>query len=49
MRPSDDFGWSPQSGDFDRDGWADLAIGVPGRELVAVLYGSDAGLLKRPP
>ena len=28
--PSDDFGWSPQSGDFDRDGWADLAIGVPG-------------------
>ena len=45
MRPSDDFGWSQQSGDFDRDGWADLAIGVPGRELVAVLYGSDAGLL----
>ena len=40
-----DFGWSQQSGDFDRDGWADLAIGVPGRELVAVLYGSDAGLL----
>jgi hypothetical protein len=41
----DDFGWSPQSGDFDRDGWADLAIGVPGRDLVAILYGSDDGLL----
>jgi protein kinase-like protein/FG-GAP repeat protein len=41
----DDFGWSPQSGDFDRDGWADLAIGVPGRDLVAILYGSEDGLL----
>ena len=45
----DDFGTSPQSADFDRDGWADLAIGVPGRELVAVLYGSSAGLLERRP
>ena len=45
----DAFGTSPQSADFDRDGWADLAIGVPGRELVAVLYGNSAGLLKRRP
>ena len=41
----DGFGWSPQSGDFDRDGWADLAIGTPGRDLVAILYGSEDGLL----
>jgi hypothetical protein len=41
----DDFGTSPQSGDFDGDGRADLAIGVPGRELVAVFYGGSGGLL----
>ena len=41
----DGFGWSSQSGDFDRDGWADLAIGVPGRQLVSVLYGNADGLL----
>ena len=40
----DEFGSSPQSGDFDRDGRADLAVGVPGRELVTVLYGSADGL-----
>jgi Protein kinase domain/FG-GAP-like repeat/FG-GAP repeat len=45
----DGFGSSPQSGDFDRDGWADLAIGVPGRQLVSVLYGSADGLLKERP
>ncbi len=43
---SDDFARSMQSGDFNRDGWADLAIGVPGRELVALLYGSSGGLLR---
>ena len=45
----DDFGSSPQSGDFNRDGRADLAIGVPGRELVAVLYGAAGGHPERPP
>ena len=40
----DEFGYSPQSGDFDRDGRADLAVGVPGRDLVTVLYGSADGL-----
>jgi Protein kinase domain/FG-GAP-like repeat/FG-GAP repeat len=43
---SDDFGSSPQSADFDRDGHADLAIGVPGRRLVAVLYGTGTGLAR---
>ena len=42
----DGFGTSPQSGDFDRDARADLAIGVPGRQIVAVLYGSADGLLE---
>jgi hypothetical protein len=44
--PRDEFGSSPQSGDFDGDGWADLAIGVPGRQLVAVMYGATGGLLE---
>jgi serine/threonine-protein kinase len=43
---SDDFARSVQSGDFNRDGRADLAIGVPGRDLVALLYGSAGGLLR---
>ena len=42
----DGFGTSPQSADFNRDGRADLAIGVPGRELVAVLYGDADGILE---
>ncbi|HWM12689.1 MAG TPA: protein kinase [Solirubrobacteraceae bacterium] len=41
------FGVSPASGDFDRDGHADLAIGAPGRDAVAVLYGSRRGLSGR--
>jgi hypothetical protein len=41
----DGFGTSPQSADFNRDGRSDLAIGVPGRQLVAVLYGSAGGIL----
>jgi FG-GAP repeat len=52
-KPSDDFGFSLASGDFDRDGYADLAIGVPGDRVngrprsvgaVNVLYGSGRGL-----
>jgi hypothetical protein len=49
----DGFGFAAASGDFDRDGFADLAVGVPGKEVggvalagaVSVLYGSPAGLL----
>jgi len=48
----DGFGTSVASGDFDRDGYADLAVGQPGRDLpqgagagaVTVFYGSAAGL-----
>jgi len=50
----DSFGWSVASGDFDDDGFDDLAIGVrndilPGQMFVtvgsvAVLYGSTVGL-----
>ena len=42
----DAFGSGLASGDFDGDGRAELAIGVPGRELVVVLYGSRQGLLR---
>jgi hypothetical protein len=47
------FGRSLAAGDYDGDGRADLAIGVPGEKVVelgnghggvAVLYGSAAGL-----
>ncbi len=34
----DRFGAALASGDFDRDGTSDLAIGVPGRDRVAVIY-----------
>ncbi len=49
----DDFGRSVASGDLDGDGYADLAVGVPGESLasgepgaglVNVLYGSATGL-----
>jgi len=52
----DGFGWSLAAGDFDDDGHADLAIGVPGEDLlttddyvesagmVCIVYGSAAGL-----
>jgi hypothetical protein len=48
----DVFGWAVAAGDFDRDGYADLAIGVPGEDLsgmsavgaVNVVYGSSGGL-----
>jgi hypothetical protein len=48
----DDFGAAMAVGDFNRDGFADLAVGVPGETLgnrtgagaVQVLYGSPTGL-----
>jgi len=48
----DEFGASLTSGDFDGDGYDDLAVGVPGRRVgsandagqIAVFYGSPAGL-----
>jgi hypothetical protein len=48
---NDQFGTAVASGDFDRDGFADLAIGVPGEDVdgvprgaISVLYGSPTGL-----
>jgi hypothetical protein len=48
----DDFGSALAAGDFDEDGYADLAIGVPGEDIsgvtdagaVNVLYGGSSGL-----
>jgi hypothetical protein len=48
----DNFGFGLASGDFDQDGFADLAIGVPGEDIgtigsagaVIALFGSAAGL-----
>jgi FG-GAP repeat protein len=48
----DNFGWSLAAGDFNRDGFADLAAGAPGESVgrvggagaVSVVYGSAAGL-----
>ena len=31
--PDDFFGWSLAAGDFDRDGYADLAVGIPGESI----------------
>lgn len=45
---NDGFGSSVAAGDFDNDGFADLAVGVPGEDnaqgIVAILYGSSAGI-----
>ncbi len=48
----DHYGWALAAGDFDADGFDDLAVGVPQEDLAAgedagavhVLYGSAAGL-----
>jgi hypothetical protein len=48
----DSFGWELAAGDFNNDGFADLAVGAPfegvsgaqGAGAVSVLYGSPAGL-----
>jgi hypothetical protein len=48
---NDEFGWALAAGDFDNDGFPDLAIGVPSESsnipyfgAVNVLYGDAAGL-----
>jgi hypothetical protein len=38
------FGTSLASSDFNRDGYADLAVSVPGRALVTVIFGTPTGL-----
>ena len=48
----DSFGWELAAGDFDNDGFADLAVGAPfegvgaagGAGAVSILYGSAGGL-----
>src|SRR5581483_8538319 len=50
--PGDLMGWARATGDFDNDGFADIAIGIPGYQVrnapdagaVLVLYGSRQGL-----
>jgi hypothetical protein len=52
--PSDIFGAALATGDFNQDGFADLAVGAPGEGVsstvlggaVSVLYGSAAGLTR---
>ncbi len=46
--PGDEFGAATAWGDFDSDGCADLAVGVPGENggdgAITILYGSQQGL-----
>ena len=52
IEQGDQFGTSVATGDFNRDGYADLAIGVPGEDVfsisnggaVNIIYGSASGL-----
>jgi hypothetical protein len=52
LEPGDLFGSSLSAGDFNADGYSDLAIGVPGEDVgtlteagaVNVIYGSSSGL-----
>jgi FG-GAP repeat len=52
VEAGDGFGWALAAGDFDHDGFADVAVGAPfeavGRTIeagaVSVLYGSSGGL-----
>ncbi|MEO7974610.1 MAG: FG-GAP repeat protein, partial [Thermoanaerobaculia bacterium] len=41
VQGAQDLGWSLASGDFDADGHADLAIGIPYRDMSAI--GSNEG------
>jgi hypothetical protein len=55
LERGDGFGWSLTSGDFDADGYADLAVGIPHEDVgsvrdagaVQVLYGGPGGLTTR--
>ena len=44
LHGKEDFGTSLASGDFDRDGHADLAVSAPGRDEVIVVHGTKGGL-----
>jgi hypothetical protein len=44
LNGDEEFGTSLASSDFNRDGHADLAASVPGRELVTIIYGTANGL-----
>ena len=54
-RAGDGFGWAVATGDYDRDGFDDLTVGVPGERVggsrkagaVHVLYGSAGGVSDR--
>jgi hypothetical protein len=40
--PGDQFGFSLASGDFDHDGFSDLAVGIPGERVGSLLVGAVA-------